>query len=391
MEDKKKTIRKVVALCLLAGSIYPLYKIIRHQIAARNAESPHGTLGAETPSKPPSYDSSQYLFDGPVDGGLAASGRALKTLDPTSVSGSDSGGFTSKSASDTGAGAASTRPAAGHSAASGGKSAAASGNNKSASGSANAGGSMTEGAAGSGGTGQKQWRGSVLNGPIAGLPAEAFTGNMSQAQVDDLVSRFNKGAMSQAQIAALIDLVNSGIAFTEKQAQILRNIRAKDERKINDEMAKAASTPVELPPDMPNLGKGKVWPVKGRISQNFGGTNWTVYGGRTYNGVYYPHFHNGLDIAAPLGTPLHAYDAGQVTAVGGTQSSGVYVTIAHPGGLATSYWHMPVGGPTVRVGQYVSAGQVVGSIGMTGMTTGPHLHFMVRRGDVIDPLSVLPR
>ncbi|MBI4802059.1 MAG: M23 family metallopeptidase [Elusimicrobia bacterium] len=401
---KKKTIFISAALLALIGSVYPLYRYARQKFLQPRTEAAPARV---TPASA-SVDSSQYLFDGSIDGGLTAAGRALTTHDPVAGSGAGPGLSGSEAASDIPDVSGSTGSASGKSAAAGEKSAAASGQpagaqslavnaSQSASGSGNGGGFMSagaqRGALGPGGRGPKSSRkprsGAGTGVAVAGLPAEAFTDGMTQAQSDELVSRFKRGLLTPFQIDTLIGLVNGGIEFTAKQAQVFREIRAKDDRKIEDEMKRAAETPIEIPPDLP-LRRGRYWPVNGRVTQKFGGTNWNVYAGRTYNGVYYPHFHNGLDVAAPRGTPLHAFDAGRVTAVGGTQSTGVYVVVAHPDGLATTYFHMPVGGPTVSVGQYVGANQVVGSVGMTGMTTGPHVHFIVRQGDVIDPLSVLP-
>jgi murein DD-endopeptidase MepM/ murein hydrolase activator NlpD len=202
------------------------------------------------------------------------------------------------------------------------------------------------------------------------------------------------GLMSQSDINSIMDLAKQGGALASNIAQKLRNIRAQADRQLEGAMGKATSTPFKNPPpEQKQLTRGKVWPVNGKISQNFGGVNWEIYPGRTYQGKYYPHFHNGLDIAASRGTPIRAYDAGQVTFVGISGAYGMHVVLSHPGGLSTSYSHMDTGsrGPTVRKGDYVSAGETLGYIGMTGMTTGPHIHFVVRdQKDVINPRNVLP-
>jgi murein DD-endopeptidase MepM/ murein hydrolase activator NlpD len=68
------------------------------------------------------------------------------------------------------------------------------------------------------------------------------------------------------------------------------------------------------------------------------------------------------------------------------------VLIAHPGGLVSLYAHLDdtFARPTIRIGDTVTANQVIGFVGLTGLTTGPHLHFaVVRGGQPIDPLSVL--
>jgi murein DD-endopeptidase MepM/ murein hydrolase activator NlpD len=110
-------------------------------------------------------------------------------------------------------------------------------------------------------------------------------------------------------------------------------------------------------------GTGRfVWPVNGTITQ------------------YFSSRHNGLDIAIRAGTPIHAADSGKVIWSGWrTDGLGYCVMIDHLNGLTTVYGHM-IRQPSVYVGQYVSRGQVIGNIGSTGRSTGPHVHFMVKSG-----------
>jgi murein DD-endopeptidase MepM/ murein hydrolase activator NlpD len=100
--------------------------------------------------------------------------------------------------------------------------------------------------------------------------------------------------------------------------------------------------------------------------------------------------HEGIDIAAPRGTPVRAAAPGRVVHSDWSISGyGNLVIIEHRGGLVTLYAHNRVN--RVRVGQYVEAGQVVSEVGRTGHATGPHLHFEVRRdGKPRDPLDFLP-
>ncbi len=95
---------------------------------------------------------------------------------------------------------------------------------------------------------------------------------------------------------------------------------------------------------------------------------------------YFTSYHNGLDLAAPAGTPIHAAAAGKVIWSGWrTDGLGYCVFIDHQNGLTTVYGHM-IRQPAVYVGQYVSRGQVIGYVGSTGHSTGPHTHFMVKVG-----------
>jgi murein DD-endopeptidase MepM/ murein hydrolase activator NlpD len=130
-----------------------------------------------------------------------------------------------------------------------------------------------------------------------------------------------------------------------------------------------------------------IWPEPtAQISQAFGPTSLPFeppYGG-------YAHFHTGIDLVAPFGTPIVAADDGVVALVGSTNSGyGYYVVIAHSGGLDTLYGHLST--TLVKVGDPVTQGQTVGLEGSTGNSTGPHLHFELRINQrPIDPAPYLP-
>jgi murein DD-endopeptidase MepM/ murein hydrolase activator NlpD len=89
-------------------------------------------------------------------------------------------------------------------------------------------------------------------------------------------------------------------------------------------------------------------------------------------------FHNGIDLAAPAYTPIMAADGGTVIASGWCDCGlGFYVEIDHGNGFATIYGHMAEQ-PYVAVGHTVNQGDVIGPIGSTGISTGPHVHFIVK-------------
>jgi murein DD-endopeptidase MepM/ murein hydrolase activator NlpD len=99
-------------------------------------------------------------------------------------------------------------------------------------------------------------------------------------------------------------------------------------------------------------------------------------------------FHTGIDMVAPLGTSIKASMAGKVAAAGYNQVYGNYVIVSHSGGYQTLYAHMTT--ILVKLGQNVNQGSVLGKLGSTGYSTGPHLHFSVyKNGQLINPLSVL--
>ncbi len=130
-----------------------------------------------------------------------------------------------------------------------------------------------------------------------------------------------------------------------------------------------------------------IWPEPtSQLSQGFGPT--TFWFEPPYAG--YPHFHTGMDLVAPFGSPVFAADDGLVALVGSSSSGyGNYVVIAHAGGLDTLYGHLSTA--LVKVGQTVTQGTVVGLEGSTGNSTGPHLHFELRIGQrPVDPAPYLP-
>jgi murein DD-endopeptidase MepM/ murein hydrolase activator NlpD len=135
-------------------------------------------------------------------------------------------------------------------------------------------------------------------------------------------------------------------------------------------------------------------PAQGYLSQGFGRTSYWGEPARVYGGVYYRHFHDGLDIATEMYSPVVAAAPGRVVWVGHLPDGAMVVLVAHVGGLVSLYAHLDDGiaPPRVAAGDQVQQGQVIGAIGMTGMTTGPHVHFVVwRDGELIDPLSLLSR
>lgn len=118
------------------------------------------------------------------------------------------------------------------------------------------------------------------------------------------------------------------------------------------------------------FGVGKfTTPVAGQITQGFGPQN------------------HGIDIAAPEGTPIKAAREGKVT-VYSDNAYGNYVLIDHGGGWQTLYAHCSVVG--VKTGQHVFEGDVIAKAGSTGNSTGPHLHFEIRKdGKAVDPMRYL--
>lgn len=123
-------------------------------------------------------------------------------------------------------------------------------------------------------------------------------------------------------------------------------------------------------------GEGLLWPASGAVSSNFGPR------GNAH--------HDGIDIAAPAGTPVRAALDGTVVYVGSLRGYGKVVILSHGGGLTTVYAHNSRN--LVNSGARVRRGTVIASVGQTGRTTGPNLHFEVRKNNLArDPLVYLPK
>jgi len=130
---------------------------------------------------------------------------------------------------------------------------------------------------------------------------------------------------------------------------------------------------------LPVAREAFLWPARGPITTYFGEVGWTS-----------PRGHAGVDISAPWGAPVVAAAGGRVllaTRAGG--GYGIEIILDHGDGLRTVYGHLSE--LDVQTGEAISRGQLIGLVGSTGFSTGPHLHFEVRRnGELRDPLSLLP-
>ena len=125
---------------------------------------------------------------------------------------------------------------------------------------------------------------------------------------------------------------------------------------------------------------GFIYPVRGPITSGFGMRTHPIY--------HITKMHTGIDISAHSGTPIKAAAGGEVVFAGWWGGYGNVVIIDHGGGISTLYAHCSA--IYVRKGQSVSQGEVIAAVGSTGLSTGPHLHFEVRKnGKPVDPLGYL--
>ncbi len=187
------------------------------------------------------------------------------------------------------------------------------------------------------------------------------------AALADQKGEYQRLASNKTRLAAAIK------AATAAKAALAKRID-----KLRQEQAQAGR--------IPSVYNGTLqWPMAGNVTQEFGCTG-VVFEPPLGNCA---HFHQGMDIVAPYGTPVRASGPGTVLYIGWNYADGYdpawIVIIAHSDNLETWYAHMQPQYP-VRQGQFVSAGTIVGYEGNTGHSTGAHLHWAVRQnGAFVNP------
>jgi murein DD-endopeptidase MepM/ murein hydrolase activator NlpD len=144
-----------------------------------------------------------------------------------------------------------------------------------------------------------------------------------------------------------------------------------------DTIAPAEAAPVPRMPSPAEVnGELLLWPVSGTINSSYGPRG--------------SSFHDGIDIAAPEGTPILAIERGEVIYSDQLRGYGNIVILRHQGGIVSVYAHNQVN--LVREGQQVGKGEVIAKVGSTGRVTGPHLHLEIRKNNSAqDPLQYLPQ
>lgn len=220
-----------------------------------------------------------------------------------------------------------------------------------------------------------------------------------KASVEQLIQQKQKEMQEyKAQIKKSEELASSYEAEIEEQDSIIRQLEAAAaaERKRKQEAAKkaAAEAAAKKTPNQESdperetestvSAAGFVWPCPSSrtISSDYGYRIHPILGTRK--------LHNGIDISAPTGTVIVAASAGTVVAASYSSSMGNYVMIDHGDDLYTIYMHCS--GFAVSSGATVKAGQTIAYVGSTGRSTGPHLHFSVRKGgSYMNPWSYVSR
>lgn len=137
--------------------------------------------------------------------------------------------------------------------------------------------------------------------------------------------------------------------------------------------------------DVVRLARGErmrfIWPLEGEVRSEFGWSIHPVLGTR--------HHHNGIDIAVPTGTSVHAAASGRVFFVGGHEELGTILVLSHADGFYTIYGHLATA--LVSVGRFVEVGEKIAESGETGLVIGPQLYFEIRNREFpVDPRRHLP-
>ena len=182
------------------------------------------------------------------------------------------------------------------------------------------------------------------------------------------------------QLRAQADGERDQVAASEQQEQqAIEGIRARKADFEAQYAAVQAQISASVSRGNPTAGNHRfIWPVNASITSPFGYRTDPVLGGT--------RLHAGVDLGASSGTPIKAAGDGVVVMAGSNGGYGNFTLIDHGGGLATGYGHQSSIG--VRIGQHVSTGEVIGNVGSTGASTGPHLHWEVRvNGNPVDPMG----
>jgi murein DD-endopeptidase MepM/ murein hydrolase activator NlpD len=116
------------------------------------------------------------------------------------------------------------------------------------------------------------------------------------------------------------------------------------------------------------------------------------FGWRIHPVLNTPEFHKGIDFRAPMGTPVNATSAGRIVEAGWNGNYGLMIRLRHGANLETNYAHLQKLAPALKVGDDVKAGQIIGYVGSTGLSTGPHLYYEVYvNGAAVNPLLARPK
>jgi len=214
-----------------------------------------------------------------------------------------------------------------------------------------------------------------VNGEEQGLIADE---RRARSELEQVRSRERGAVAAMSQAQAL------WILLRRKERTLLELTRAQE-----DEMERLLRQASLVQDRLSRLGTGGdsagswIWPVSYRRLTGLCGPRRAPARGAST-------MHLAIDIAAPRGARVVAARAGRVYYAGWLGGAGYAIILSHPGGFASLYYHLS--SVSVRRGQAIRQGQLIGRVGSTGISTGPHLHFAVHRaGRALNPVSLLGR
>jgi murein DD-endopeptidase MepM/ murein hydrolase activator NlpD len=197
---------------------------------------------------------------------------------------------------------------------------------------------------------------------------------------------------------ALSATLSTDVAITGRGGRLFEPDTRRDERAATAATSARVSDLLALDTTLVQAGAlttpPTAWriPTVGRITQPFGPSRLALEPARAYAGISYAHFHDGVDLAGEWAADVVAPARGRVVFAGLMGDGAGVVVLAHDGGVVTLHAHLNATSspPPVAAGDEVAAGQKIGTVGDTGMSTGMHLHWSAYRGGaLIDPLSLL--
>lgn len=193
---------------------------------------------------------------------------------------------------------------------------------------------------------------------------------LAEAHQENL-ERMAQVTYQAAEREKLLEALRRDRILQEQQLQELDDTSHEIERSLAAELARRMANPRSYR-DLPAWSGGLARPTYGRITSRFGYRKHPILGRR--------RLHAGVDIAAPPGTPVYAASDGEVFFASWRGGYGRCIIVLHGGGMSTLYGHLSK--ISVSAGQRVRRGQRIGAVGSTGLSSGPHLHFEVRRNGV---------
>ena len=211
--------------------------------------------------------------------------------------------------------------------------------------------------------------------------ATVQTRRLTQASVAVITARTAEARSVRDELAAGRDTLLAARRLKQSALSGARDTRAESLAEVESLAAQSAALAAAIrDAQAGSTGSGTpsaaglIWPVSGPVVSGFG--------------MRWGRMHEGIDIAATIGTPIHAAASGTVIHAGWLGGYGNLVVVDHGDGLATAYAHASA--ILVAVGQQVSQADTLSLVGSTGNSTGPHLHFEVRvNGSAVDPLLYL--